>query len=477
MDGLPRIRQSANPCTEECYVHRQTTMPVKVKTEDVPEEIPSNSASFPAKTFEDDKGSPADDPVVREINVFLSPELCQQLYLFQYPLQHTEVGPLTGARIKVRHGMVELDQPLPHLPKRHFEMGEQSLAYVTQRTFRSHTIPVETHMCLAKIKEEKGASNDESSERTALHMIPLQHIIQMRPSLQHIDADQNSREVDKPVEIDNPDGDGEKKPLMFKRKESERATHARKSSYAYKKASEDAEEWQPLNIFDEDSMEHHGAMDIVSCDSPNQLVLASPDLSKTGGKRPQYIESLNYIPLSRQDPYDVGAIVDTTNVKSVLIRLVALLRNGWPIPFTVLKDRFVGSKNGELNDDILFQALAVCAVMVRGNFCLHSRFVALPRPLQHARTFILLILQTKGFIKRERLQKLFEGSQTVTSDKLHVLLNQVAKRTVKGWELRVDDDLVFVSLYPEESVLHHHFWEQQSQCTYFRELLQKYDEV
>ncbi|KAL7579410.1 hypothetical protein ACA910_014078 [Epithemia clementina (nom. ined.)] len=464
-------------------------MPVRVKTEDTPEPVLSSSPLTTKKgisrPFDDDIDSESSndgggDRVVREIDVFLSPELGQQLYLLQYPLQHTEVGQLTAARIKPRHGMIELEQPLPELPKRHYGIGEPNLSYVTNRTFRSHTIPVETHMCLAKLKEEE-SPDGVGTKRTALHMVPLQHIVQLRPSLHHIDADPSNKDSDNAMDLDDLDKDDqEQKPLMFKRKESERATNARKSSFAYKKSSEDAEEWQPLEICDEESIEHHGAMDLVACPSRHQHVLATPDPSKT---RPRYIESLNYMPLARNDPsqgaMNMGVLSSSSNVKAVLTRLTVLLRNGWPIPYSVLRDRFSGPNNSdeEVNEEVLFQALAVCAVMVRGNFCLHSRFVALPPVLQHARTFILLVLQTKGSVQRERLQIVYQGSKTVTTEKLYVLLNQVAKRTVKGWELRVDDDLAFVSMHPEQSELHLQYWEKQNQSRYFRQLLQKYEAV
>jgi len=40
----------------------------------------------------------AEDEVVREIDVFLSPELAQQIYLVQYPLQHDDVTTPLSAR-------------------------------------------------------------------------------------------------------------------------------------------------------------------------------------------------------------------------------------------------------------------------------------------------------------------------------------------------------------------------------------------
>lgn len=55
------------------------------------------------------------------------------------------------------------------------------------------------------------------------------------------------------MDLDDPDHGGSKAPekpqqVSFKKKESERATAARKSTYAYKKSIEDAEPWVPLEV-------------------------------------------------------------------------------------------------------------------------------------------------------------------------------------------------------------------------------------
>lgn len=56
------------------------------------------------------------------------------------------------------------------------------------------------------------------------------------------------------MDLDDPDNGGAKaaaerpQQVSFKKKESERATAARKSTYAYKKSIEDAEPWVPLEV-------------------------------------------------------------------------------------------------------------------------------------------------------------------------------------------------------------------------------------
>mmetsp|Transcript_18908 Transcript_18908/g.24322 ORF Transcript_18908/g.24322 Transcript_18908/m.24322 type:complete len:428 (+) Transcript_18908:222-1505(+) len=423
-------------------------MSARIKTEEAP--LPPVTSSTPVPPLEVDDGP---DEIVREFDVFLSPELCQQIYLLQFPLHHAEIGSFTEARIKPHHGMIEIDQPLPDLPQRHYSVGEPNLSWVTKRTFQSHTIPVETHMCLAKLKEQNG--------ETALHMVPLQHISQMRPALNHVDEDDDDKEDD----LDKmDDDDDEKKPLMFKRKESETAANRRLNSYGYKKTSESSEEWQSLQVCDEESIEHQSVMDSVVCPKPDQHVLAEKDES-----RPKYIESLNYMTLAKSDPGQ--GHVDVKDIKSIVARLTLILRNGWPIPYAILRSQFgIGV---QISDALIFRGLSICAVMVRGNYCLHSQFVALPRNLQHVRTFILLLLQIKGSIKRKQLEAVYEDLGGVSKDKLKVMLLQVAKRTPKGWEARVEDDVAFVASHPEQSELNLKFWEKQNRLN--SDLVQKYE--
>ena len=53
----------------------------------------------------DDDDEDLEDEVVREIDVFLSPELSQQLHLMQFPLHQTSMASPTEVRMKPRHCM------------------------------------------------------------------------------------------------------------------------------------------------------------------------------------------------------------------------------------------------------------------------------------------------------------------------------------------------------------------------------------
>lgn len=81
--------------------------------------------------------------------------------------------------------------------------------------------------------------------------------------------------------------------VSFKKKESERATAARKSSYAYKKSIEDAEPWVTLQV--------HGQNDQPSLDEFSRMFVEHDDASRQGTTAKEfpaperYLQGLDYM--------------------------------------------------------------------------------------------------------------------------------------------------------------------------------------
>jgi len=236
-----------------------------VKQENVEDEeaaldaIEDDHTDFTTIYDNDDGDEDEEDEIVREMDVYLTTQLSHQLHLLQFPLQPTPATTTTmnkeplplEARYKPHHNLLELDQAIPF-----DKMEQQGLQYLERRTYQSHTVPVSTHMAIGKIVVVQNEDeDDDDDERLAFHLTPLQHITQLRPTFTHIDA------MD-PQSMDNIDeedqvavaaaaaaaAEKERKPVMFQKKESERAAMARKSSYAYKKASEDGEGFIHLTV-------------------------------------------------------------------------------------------------------------------------------------------------------------------------------------------------------------------------------------
>jgi len=583
-----------------------------------------------------------DAGVLREIDVYLSPELAEKLYLLQYPSvpphdptttsasapphrRHASVAAGTVARMKPRHGILELEQPLPPKPPpstttaaeeeeggddsvvddesesdddseedgdggivggnrrgRQQKQRRRSRRQQQRRTFYSQTIPIQTHLCLGKLLRVDGdggggggggggsSGTTASDEKMSLHLVPLGHVSQMRPSFRHVDhaadrqfdgssysyphgcdsggsaadlARSSSFELEqRMLAAADPSGAAaevvvERKPVVFQRKESERAALARKSSYAYKKASEDSEPWRPLSVIvaasgtaagtasasddeDDDSdaemaTARREELDRVLCSEPDQYVLhderpAAPSSSSEAAAAAAYVHSLNYLPHHRTKLLGNSAVIEAqqkqrqspdgkpkADLTWIVSRLTRLMLTGYPIPYSVLRSSLLighdtnvrdiasadcggwaGTTASALDDETLLKALSACAVMVRGNFCLRSKFLPIPKSLQRARTFVLLLLQqldaTTGdaAVQRRKLDPVFDGR--VSSERLLALLGQVAKRGPDGgWVLKVEDDVGFQERFPAHASKYNDYWKKQ-QTTRFKKELQIY---
>ena len=384
------------------------------------------------------------DEIVREIDVFVSPALAHQMHLVQFPLQHHPMPLPQDARIRPHHGVLELDQTLPT------NIGREGGFYHPKRTFVSHTIPISTHMAIGKMQDD------------AIHLTPLYHISQMRPNFDHVDETMNPSELD---EETPPEPSKDKKPLMFQKKESDRNNTARKSSYAYKKASEESEEWVVLLSHGPGSSEYENAL---------AKVMEQSNISLASGDGYAFVQSLNYIPKSQEEKLDADALApaameeeeETSTATQVIHKLVQVLSRGWPVPYSVIRSHFQ-----YMEDHDLFISLGSCAVLVRGSFCLQSKLLSFDPEVSHARTFILYIFQMQGYVSESRLHRVFDGT-FVTPGWIRMILQQVAIPTKRGWTFKLEDDHGFGDLHSEQSKLHNQYWERQA--TRFEDKLVKY---
>ena len=355
--------------------------------------------------------------------------------------------------------------------------------HLTVRTFSSHTIPVSTHMAVGKLVVTDHESNggDGDRRREELHLIPLSRITQMRPSFTHVDDAMSNTTSTTDDELKRERAEAAKmdrKPVGFQKKESERAALARKSSFAYKKSSEDEEMWQPLQVHLVKSVESREALLKVFCPHPEQSLLTVSGKNEVNSGKNEanmnknlrawngsYVQSLNYLPLV-QKKY---AGEEPTDLTSVVTKLVGLMQQGWPIPYSLLRKQYTPSL---VSDQTLFVALSSCAVNVRGNFVLQSRLLPLHPAVANARTFILFLLQTMEVVHRSRLDYVYNGDAEVTEEVILMLLEQVAQKSPMGWKLKVDDDINFAKKYPDTMLTYLQFW--ASQLRRFGPLLERY---
>jgi DNA-directed RNA polymerase-3 subunit RPC5 len=366
--------------------------------------------------------------------------------LMQFPLQQEAFASPDGARVRPQHCMVELDYRTPRDGS-----GAYGAYQMSTRSYNSHTIPVSTHMAVGKMINKPGAKG--------LHLVPLQRISQMRPSFAHVDEATTSASAtttdDDLMQAEADASKLERKPLTFQKKESERAVLARKSTYAFKKMSEESELWHNLNVHDKHSAEAGAVTEKVICPNTEEIVMAEMDKNKPGKTiAAQYVGTLNYLLPSH---ISQAKDEDVEQVSGVVAKLVRLMQEGWPIPYLVLKSQFPPF----VSDGTLLQALGSCAFLVRGNFVLHSKLLPVKPSIAHARTFILFLFQTIEVVHRSRLEHVYAGDAQVNPETLIMLLEQVGRKTTGGWKLRVDDDPSFAEKHQETLLMHLNYWTSQ----------------
>jgi RPC5 protein len=410
-----------------------------------------------------------EDRVVREIEVYSSSaSSAEEYHLSQYPGHFVNPipQPPLSVRMKPRHHILEAEHAV------HAE------SYT--RVYQSQTIPINTHLCFGRVLV------DELSSKEVMHLIPISQISQMRPTFHHLTTnDEDDGEYDDIDRMDLPrdyrtrqESITEDLPpvpsatnITFHRKESDRAVAARKSSYAYQQASQENEPWVSLQVVEQ------------------RADLLSPPLSShEAAFRPlsNYIQKLNYIPTKNSSaasshPTSIPAFHDALphpNRHLIAQKLFHVLQSGGPVPLSILllsvQDPAVHVSSPERSiTEVLWEALHVMAVVVRGNWYLHSKYL---RPSRNAvsdhalisrlRTFLLLLLKEFGRIDRSSLHRVVDCMKQplLTSDRILLLLRQVAEppsSSRRYWVPKMADDRTFVQKYPSIAKLHDAYWKKQ----------------
>mmetsp|Transcript_10776 Transcript_10776/g.22412 ORF Transcript_10776/g.22412 Transcript_10776/m.22412 type:complete len:567 (+) Transcript_10776:196-1896(+) len=410
---------------------------IRVKSEPVDDALPpltSSNASIPpnqttaaaTNSFSDDEDE--DDPIIRSIDVYISPQLSPHLHLLQFPLQSSQVSlppqnrHPTTAKLRPHHRQLSLSYLIPPSAKSSTRQLPDVMC-MNERTFSSTAIRPVTHMALGKL--------DKSGKR--LDVVPVQReVFQMRPSFHHLhmhddDDEDEANNAASASEIETKSG--KQKPIMFQKKESERAALSKRKSYSYQKAMQESEEWVELDVHTHPSDQiRKETMRLISC-SDREKIHKLAKSAKGGG----YVRSLNYLDsvsglraddgdgglenisewsafeaMDRNsyvtsangnatsskdgdgdgdgnsmdaDDHDNNELATPANLNTseamerataeLATKLTTLLQNGngTMIPYRVIRSRFHADN---VPDDMLTTALSSCAVLVRGNFALKS---------------------------------------------------------------------------------------------------------
>nr|XP_019922586.2 DNA-directed RNA polymerase III subunit RPC5 isoform X1 [Crassostrea gigas] len=205
-----------------------------------------------------------EDPVVHEVDVFLSKSLAANLYLLQYPVRPERMTyddiDIQTARVKPVQQKLELECALNTRSDHYARSKGEQIALNVDGAFGGN--PADSFYSSDKMDKQvlTSFSTGEKSGRYAvgifkdgeLHLTPLHAIVQMRPSFSYLDR------ADQKIKTDvGPAGDGgessqdeeeEVKPVTvkFAHQESEEAKARRMASFDYLQKKQQEETWQQL---------------------------------------------------------------------------------------------------------------------------------------------------------------------------------------------------------------------------------------
>jgi len=488
--------------------------------------FPTFSHAFPKKE--------ENDPIVREIDLYISPSLSNTLHLIQFPLIPTSLQHRDGVfdhqlsnpssvNFKPKNGILKLEFPIPK-SLLSSQRNVPAILDLKSRVMESTEVNLVSHIALGIFRDyesyekENQIKNSDyissynarkvTSKKSSIVLLPLSHILQLRPSFAHVDD--LFENLDITHRIDSP-GSTEAQPLLFTKQESERAEQSRLSSYAYHKSIEDAEEWIKLHSISKCSDTKLKALKNINqiFTKGNLHVSRDPPLSP----HRVYIRSLNYLPhvlennvdnylKEERDRYKLEENERQTDVVTKrqrhLTELVTNLiqnRDGMPFTYSALRCRFPENK---VADEELIEALSSSSVLIRGNFVPKSFLSSVVNhEMEVVRDCILILMNKWGIVRRDWLFCVF-GSKNTTRRKniympfckdekknkinvpgyiINYILDNIGCKRNNGTEMKINDNILFHVTFSRLEIIkkHSEYWERKEKR--YKEYIISYEDL
>eukprot|EP00128_Syssomonas_multiformis_P016718 Colp12_sorted_trinity150504_noHs@30953 len=411
-----------------------------------------------------------DDPVVHEVDIFVSQTLSKNLFVFQFPLRAPNAPYDTGAaelkaRIKPIQQKIELEIPLDTASENYDrEKGEQFAAAadpegvapgaynekkLEKQILASRRVPETASYCVGVLTGD------------SLHLTPVHGVCQMRPSFYYLDEADNVKkmkakkqaeeEAAAADELQEPEAEAVK--LTFKRKETEVAAAARKRTYGFIQKICDAEPWTELNFYPQSS----DAADIVF---KRLFCTRSDDVIPMELNASEYLQALNpVIPESERQlapPATTRPLsLHELRQKPLEERVAALMKNVHTLQFATLVEVVDDPKATE---EALLTLLEQCADFIQGHWIVHSEMVYPPSfqsphsLIKHAhlitaRNHLLARVHFEGHMPTRK--ELMDEAKLPMEDAHDMLAALCVFEEDAGWSFKVPVDSDFIARFPE----------------------------
>jgi len=426
----------------------------------------------------EDKMEVDDDPVVQELPVFLSKNLCEKLFVFQYPLRSVSVKAeepyVVAARFKPRVQDVELEIEVP-TDSKYYDKSKGEQISINSDGTDQHMNPDDENFFKNAIMDkiiytstqaqlEPGRYAVGMISRKELHLNPIQGILHVKPAFQYLDkADKNLKAEKKESEGGEPESEEEDTPqqitVKFARTETDRQKVVREKSFGFLQKKSAEESWisTPFHPYksEESDLERERLLSAKPDETINNVTLPKDDyLNALIGPCPESEDTKKKLSPDSVSMSQIRHLSLSDQVKHLLVNVKVISFNRL---CSILK--VGGDAQQQLN---LLRAVQHVALLIQGNWVVKSEILypfcdkekvklcgvtgIHPSILSKARDYVLNQFTVNRVVDRDVVTK---ATQIPTQDMKAILHHiSVYKKNV-GWEFRLPFDAAFVNKHPE----------------------------
>ncbi|XP_075231012.1 RNA polymerase III subunit E isoform X2 [Lycorma delicatula] len=435
------------------------------------------------------------DPVIEEVPVYLSHDLADHLFIYQYPVRPAnnsfDNANIIKCSIKPEHQEVSMEFAMDTQTNNYdISHGEQIALNVDgsrekphqERCFQS---PLMDKTSLQSVKVLADIASTAVASFSGKHVVlsPLTGIISLQPSFPYLDlTEKRAREELKErgsmdfSAIEEEEDKDKQITVKFARQESERMKRARERSFNYLSMKSAEEPWYDTNYYPSTSRE-------------SEMERQKLQLSKERGedetsslclKPQQYIQNL--LPSLQEESWIIPSlpsnVLSLTAIKALPLseQVRLILRDVKVMTFGQLSSLLVGC--GDLVK--LLRNVQQAAVLVLGNWVIRSDFLypkesfstnnGVPGEIMaRARDYVLYLLgEADGkYIDRRQIATILK----LPPEELKEILVQVARpQPSKGWTFILPQDKDFIEKF---NICIFYLWNCYFICIFNYKLLQQ----
>ncbi|XP_076234068.1 RNA polymerase III subunit E [Calliopsis andreniformis] len=417
------------------------------------------------------------DPVVKEIPVFLSKTLADKLFIFQYPVRPAREGydnaTFLKSSIKPENQEVLIEVAIDtHNVNYDHSKGEQIAINADgdpktdqddeEKAFDSNLMD---KTVLQSSRALPNCSNYAVGifQDGELHVTPLRGVIQMRPQFNYLDkSDKRVREEAKNMgeEYDEEEEGPKQVNVTFARQKPEFMKKMQEQSFQHHAQKSLEERWIHTNYMAANSTTAELTRLEMFCSATDETV-NTLNLSNQ-----QYLDLL--APRVKEDEYTKTEVSNCTSLNYIrtlplLDQIRILLKDAKVISFGQLRSIL----SSDQETAAILKYLQQVGVLVQGNWVVNSELLypkdsissqnGIPAELMcRARDYILLSFTEHEFLDRKTISSVIK----LPSDEIkEIFTNMAMHEPKKGWRLILPPTNEFIERYPEIAQRQEMFWE------------------